>query len=178
MRISDWSSDVCSSDLRRVGDAVAGVARASSPGPRRPARPAGAADLPPGGYTPPADRPAAPRSAGRSGPVRPGTAVADRCRRPPAQVEELDLRPPARAGPCLAHRPRRAFRVTAGDLPASRRTRAATAGRVLFDLERPWRIDADALRSKSKNSIFDRRPVQGSVLRTVVDGRSVFVAET
>jgi len=45
---------------------------------------------------------------------------------------------------------------------------------VLFDLDRPWRIDANALRSKSKNSPFDGRPVQGRVLRTVVRGNTVF----
>ena len=62
-------------------------------------------------------------------------------------------------------------------LPLGRLRKGAPADLVLFDVERPWRIDADALRSKSKNSIFDRRPVQGSVLRTVVDGRPVYVAE-
>ena len=33
---------------------------------------------------------------------------------------------------------------------------------------------ADDFKSKSKNSPFDGRPVQGRVLRTVVDGRVVF----
>src|SRR5690606_30103931 len=62
-------------------------------------------------------------------------------------------------------------------LPLGRLRRGAPADLVLFDLDRPWRIDADALLSKSKNSIFDRRPVQGRVLRTVVDGRTVYLAE-
>jgi dihydroorotase len=53
----------------------------------------------------------------------------------------------------------------------------AAADLVLFDPERPWRVDPQQFRSKSKNSPFDGRPVQGKALRTVVDGRAVFVAE-
>jgi dihydroorotase len=45
---------------------------------------------------------------------------------------------------------------------------------VIFDLERPYKIDVDSFRSKSKNSPFDGRPVQGKVLKTVVGGRIVF----
>src|SRR6185437_6334006 len=62
-------------------------------------------------------------------------------------------------------------------LPAGRLAEGAAADLVIFDLETPWRIDVDALRSKSKNSPFDGRPVQGRVLRTVIAGRSVFVAK-
>ena len=45
---------------------------------------------------------------------------------------------------------------------------------VLFDLDAAWTIDTAAFRSKSKNSPFDGREVRGRVLRTVVDGRTVF----
>lgn len=62
-------------------------------------------------------------------------------------------------------------------LPAGRLVLGAAADLVIFDLERPWRIDVDALRSKSKNSPYDGRPVQGRVLRTVVAGRSVFIQQ-
>ena len=48
---------------------------------------------------------------------------------------------------------------------------------MAFDPDRPWRIDADAFRSKSKNSPFDKMPVAGRALRTVVDGRTVFTLE-
>jgi dihydroorotase len=48
---------------------------------------------------------------------------------------------------------------------------------VLFELDRPWRISVEAFRSKCKNSPYDGRPVQGRVLRTVLGGRDVFVAE-
>ncbi len=60
-------------------------------------------------------------------------------------------------------------------LPAGRFKKAAPADLVLFDLDQPWQIEIDNFRSKSKNSPFDGRPVQGRVLRTVVDGRGVFV---
>ena len=48
---------------------------------------------------------------------------------------------------------------------------------VLFDPDRPWKIDAKRFLSKSKNSPFDGRPVQGQALRTAVGGRTVFVRE-
>jgi len=49
----------------------------------------------------------------------------------------------------------------------------APADLVIFDLDRPWVIDAGQFRSKSKNSPFDKRPVAGAVVMTVVDGRVV-----
>jgi dihydroorotase len=59
-------------------------------------------------------------------------------------------------------------------LRAGRLTKGAKADLVLFDPERAWKVIADAFKSKSKNSPFDGRPVQGQVMRTVVDGRTVF----
>jgi dihydroorotase len=47
---------------------------------------------------------------------------------------------------------------------------------VIFDPERGWKVVADDFRSKSKNSPFDGRAVQGKVLRTVIDGRTVYDA--
>ncbi len=63
-------------------------------------------------------------------------------------------------------------------LQAGRLVKNGAADLVLFDPDKPWRIDADLMRSKSKNTPFDGRPVQGKVLRTVVDGRTVFEAES
>ncbi|MDP6571919.1 MAG: dihydroorotase [Rhodospirillales bacterium] len=63
------------------------------------------------------------------------------------------------------------------DLPAGRLREGGPADLVLFDAGRGWKVDADTLHSKSKNSPFDGRPVQGRVLRTVVDGRAVFELE-
>ena len=59
-------------------------------------------------------------------------------------------------------------------LPLGRLAPGAPADLVLFDPDRPERIRVDSFRSKSKNSPFDGRVVQGRVLRTVVGGRTVF----
>jgi dihydroorotase len=61
-------------------------------------------------------------------------------------------------------------------LPAGRIAKGAPADLVLFDLNAPVLIDADKLISKSKNSPFDGRRLQGKVLRTLVDGRTVYSA--
>ncbi len=45
---------------------------------------------------------------------------------------------------------------------------------VLFDLDRPWRLDVKGGVGKSKNAPYDGRPVQGQVRMTVVDGRIVY----
>jgi dihydroorotase len=62
-------------------------------------------------------------------------------------------------------------------LPAGRLAIGAPADLVAFDLDRPWRISEKAFRSKSKNSPFDGRPVQGIAMMTVVGGRLVFERE-
>ena len=59
-------------------------------------------------------------------------------------------------------------------LPAGRIARGAPADLVICDLNAPVVIQADKLISKSKNSPFDGRRLQGKVLRTVVDGRTVY----
>jgi len=62
-------------------------------------------------------------------------------------------------------------------LSAGRLAKGAPADLVLCDLSAPIVIDADQLLSKSKNSPFDGRRLQGKVLRTLVDGRTVYRAE-
>lgn len=59
-------------------------------------------------------------------------------------------------------------------LAVGRLTPGAPADLVLFDPDKPWRVDTELFRSKSKNAPFDGRPVQGRVERTVVDGRTIF----
>ncbi len=61
-------------------------------------------------------------------------------------------------------------------LPQGRLAKGAPADLVVFDPDPPWRIDAGAFQSKSKNTPFDERPVQGRVLRTVVAGHTVYDA--
>lgn len=45
---------------------------------------------------------------------------------------------------------------------------------VLFDPDKPGKVDPAKFQSKAKNSPFDGRLIQGAVLRTVIDGRDVF----
>lgn len=59
-------------------------------------------------------------------------------------------------------------------LAAGRLSRGAPADLTLFDPERAWLVREHDLLSKSKNTPFDYRPVQGRVLLTVVDGRRVY----
>ncbi|MGA8549600.1 MAG: dihydroorotase [Stellaceae bacterium] len=62
-------------------------------------------------------------------------------------------------------------------LPVARLARGAPADLVLFDPDHAWRISTDRFRSKSKNAPFDGRPVRGRVVRTIVDGRTIFRGE-
>jgi dihydroorotase len=50
----------------------------------------------------------------------------------------------------------------------------APADLVLIELDVPWRLSESGLKSKSKNTPFDGRPVQGRVVHTVVGGKTVF----
>lgn len=61
-------------------------------------------------------------------------------------------------------------------LPGGRIAKGAPADLVLCSLDTPVLIDAAKLVSKSKNSPFDGRRLQGKVLRTVVDGRTVYAS--
>jgi dihydroorotase len=63
-------------------------------------------------------------------------------------------------------------------LKAGRLAKGAPADLVLCDISAPIVIDADRLISKSKNSPFDGRRLQGKVLRTIAEGRTVFEAES
>ena len=71
----------------------------------------------------------------------------------PEVLRKLTLAPAARLG-----------------LAYGRLARGAPADLVVIDLDKPWQIDDAAFRSKSKNSPFGGRPVQGRCWRTVVGG--------
>jgi dihydroorotase len=62
-------------------------------------------------------------------------------------------------------------------LPGGRISPGAPADLVLCDIDAPFVLDADALISKSKNSPFDGRRLQGLVLLTMAGGRTVHKAE-
>jgi len=59
-------------------------------------------------------------------------------------------------------------------LEAGRLAGGAPADLVLIDPDRPWRITEDMFLSRSKNSAFEDRPIQGRAVRTVVAGETVF----
>jgi dihydroorotase len=61
-------------------------------------------------------------------------------------------------------------------LPAGRLAQGAPADLVLCDIDAPILVDAAQLKSKSKNSPFDGRRLQGEVRMTLVDGRVVYRA--
>jgi dihydroorotase len=71
----------------------------------------------------------------------------------------------------LTRSPARLLGLKAGTLEVG-----APADLVIFNPDRIGKVDPAKFRSKSKNTPFDGRPVQGRILRTVVDGRSVFIA--
>jgi len=59
-------------------------------------------------------------------------------------------------------------------LPTGRLEKGAPADLVLFDLNQPWVVDREALRSRSKNSPFDESKMQGRILLTMVAGDIVY----
>jgi len=61
-------------------------------------------------------------------------------------------------------------------LPGGRLQMGAPADLVLFDPDCPWKMEPDAFLSKSKNSPFEGHLTQGKVVRTVVDGRTIYPA--
>ncbi len=65
--------------------------------------------------------------------------------------------------------PARLFGLDRGNL-----AKGAVADMILFDTDAPWIVDAAVMKSKCKNTPFDKRPMQGRVRATWVGGRRVF----
>jgi dihydroorotase len=59
-------------------------------------------------------------------------------------------------------------------LASGRLAKGAPADLALIELDMPWTVKADALRSKSKNTPFDEAQFQGRALQTFVAGRPVY----
>lgn len=55
-------------------------------------------------------------------------------------------------------------------LPGGSLAVGAEADLLLFDPDKPWRIDSDHMASRAGNTPFDGLPVQGKVLRTIKGG--------
>jgi len=59
-------------------------------------------------------------------------------------------------------------------LPGGKLAKGAPADLVLFDAHYAWKVDRADLWSKTKNSPFDERPVQGMVMATIIGGRPIY----
>ena len=55
--------------------------------------------------------------------------------------------------------------------------KGSDADMCIFDLDTPWVIKADLLKSKSKNTAVENRKVQGKVLMTFLNGELVFKSQ-
>jgi dihydroorotase len=62
-------------------------------------------------------------------------------------------------------------------LPTGRLAKGAPADLILIDIGAPFRLDSDKLKSKSNNSPFDEKTLQGAVKRTFIAGKTVFNAD-
>jgi dihydroorotase len=60
------------------------------------------------------------------------------------------------------------------NLPQGRLAKGAPADIIEIDIGAPFKLDSETLRSKSKNTPFDDKLLQGKVKRTFVAGRAVF----
>ena len=62
-------------------------------------------------------------------------------------------------------------------LPGGKLAKGAPADLIVFDVDTAWQIDRADFWSKTKNSPFDERPVQGRVMATIVGGRTIYCDE-
>ncbi len=80
--------------------------------------------------------------------------------------------PLLRLAEVLSAAPARLFGLAGGSLKAG-----APADLILVDLEEPWLVRENDIRSRSKNTCFEGARMQGRVLQTLVAGRTVFRAD-
>jgi dihydroorotase len=80
-----------------------------------------------------------------------------------------DSMPLERLVEAMSQKPAQLLGLETGKLAA-----AAPADFIIVDPELSWKVDAANLCSRSKNSPFERRTLEGRVLETVVAGRSVY----
>ena len=70
---------------------------------------------------------------------------------------------------CVTARPAALLGLEGGTLSVG-----AAADLAITDIDAPWVVEADNLRSKSQNAAIDKRKVQGQVLACYVSGEAVF----
>ena len=70
---------------------------------------------------------------------------------------------------CLTINPARILKINKGSLK-----KGSDADICIFDLEKPWVVKAEELKSKSKNTAIENRKLQGKVKMTLLQGEVVF----
>jgi dihydroorotase len=58
-------------------------------------------------------------------------------------------------------------------LPSGRIASGAPADLILFDLDYPWQVSENEIRSRSRNTSFEGARLAGKVMRTIVGGQTV-----
>jgi dihydroorotase len=71
----------------------------------------------------------------------------------------------------MSTRPAELLGITGGTLRSG-----APADVIVIDIDEPWLVDPNELKSKCKNTPFDEARMTGRVVRTIVAGRTVFEA--
>ena len=70
---------------------------------------------------------------------------------------------------CLTINPAKILKVNKGTLK-----QGADADICIFDLEKPWVVKAENLKSKSKNTAIENRKLQGKVEMTFLNGELLY----
>ena len=70
---------------------------------------------------------------------------------------------------CLTINPARILKIDKGSLK-----KGSDADICVFDLEKPWVVKAEDLKSKSKNTAIENRKLQGKVIMTLLNGEVAF----
>ena len=70
---------------------------------------------------------------------------------------------------CLTINPAKILKINKGSLK-----KGSDADICIFDLEKPWVIKAEDLKSKSKNTAIENRKLQGKVIMTFLNGELVY----
>ena len=70
---------------------------------------------------------------------------------------------------CLTINPAKILKIDKGSLKEG-----LDADICIFDLEKPWVVKAEELKSKSKNTAIENRKLQGKVKMTLLQGEVVY----